>query len=107
LHRRGDVVGLPAPRGGIGHEQGGKRYAVVLQTDELAHLSTVVVAPTSTAAPPRAFRPEIEVRGRRTRVLVEQLRAVDPTRLGRTVGRLSALELHATDEALRDVLALL
>jgi mRNA interferase MazF len=106
LHRRGDVVALPAPRGGIGNEQRGKRYAVVLQSDELAHLSTLIVAPTSTAAPPRAFRPEIEVQGRRTRLLVEQLRAVDPARLGRTVGHLSALELRATDEALKDLLGL-
>ena len=106
MHRRGDVVALPAPRGGTGHEQRGKRFGVVLQSDALAHLSTVILAPTSTAAPARAFRPEIVVRGRPTKLLVEQLRAVDHTRLGETVGRLSAMELRAADEALKDVLGL-
>lgn len=77
-----------------------------MQTDALANLSTVILAPTSTAAPGRSFRPEIMVRGRPTKLLVEQLRAVDQTRLGETVGRLSALELRAVDEALKDVLAL-
>jgi len=46
------------------------------------------------------------VRGRPTKLLVEQLRAVDDTRLGETVGRLSAMELRAADEALKDVLGL-
>ena len=40
------------------------------------------LAPTSTSALAASFRPEIEVLGRRTRVLVEQTAAVDPQRLG-------------------------
>ena len=49
LHR-GDVVALPPPRGAIGHEQKGRRYGVVLQSSDLARLSTVIVAPTSASA---------------------------------------------------------
>jgi len=45
---RGEVYRLPAR--GKGHEQQGRRYAVVLQPDWLA-LSTWVVAFTSTSAP--------------------------------------------------------
>ena len=49
---------------------------------------------TSTAAPPRSFRPTIELQGSSTRVLVEQTTAVSPDLLGESVGRLSASELR-------------
>jgi mRNA interferase MazF len=104
--RRGDVHELPSPRGTAGREQRGRRYAVILQATELLALSTVVVAPTSTSALPASFRPEVDVRGQRTRVLVEQIAAVDPSRLGRRVGRLGADEVPLVDDALRLVLGL-
>lgn len=102
---RGDVHRLRAPRSTRGHEQAGARYAVVLQSDALP-LSTVLVAPTSASARPASFRPEVEVEGETTRVLVEQTTAVDPTRLGDVVDRLLADELHRVDAALGVVLDL-
>jgi mRNA interferase MazF len=103
---RGDVYRLPAARGARGHEQRGTRYAVVLQADELSALSTVVVAPTSTSAHPASFRPEVQVGKTKTRLMVEQLRAVDPQRLGKRAGRLAWEEMEAADSALRLVLTL-
>ena len=102
---RGDVYRLKAPRDTRGHEQGGNRYAIVVQSD-LLPLSTWLVAPTSTSARPASFRPEIEVQGKTTYVLVEQTAAVDPERLGELVGHLSRHELAAVDGALRTVLHL-
>jgi mRNA interferase MazF len=104
--RRGDVYRLRAPRGTRGHEQRGARYGVVLQADELLALSTVIVAPTSTSARAASFRPEVEVSGTRTRVLVEQLGAVDQRRLGDDVGSLNWSELEEVDRALTIVLGL-
>jgi len=103
---RGEVVRLRVPRGARGHEQRDARFAVVVQADELLALSTVLVAPTSTAAPARSFRPVIDVKGRQTRVLVEQITAVSAERLGSSVGRLSAQELGAVDSALEDLFGL-
>jgi mRNA interferase MazF len=103
---RGEVFRLRLPRGARGFEQRGARYAVVVQADELLALSTVLVSPTSTSAPPRSFRPAIEVDGNVTRVLVEQTTAVSPDRLGKTAGRLTAAELRDLDEALALVLGL-
>ena len=103
---RGEVFRLKEPKRARGHEQRGVRFAVVLQADELAPLSTVIVAPTSAAAPPRTFRPEVEVGGRRTRLLLEQIRAVDHSRLGALVGSLSRSDLEDVDIALRAVLGL-
>lgn len=103
---RGEIYRLRAPRNARGHEQQGTRYAVVVQTDALP-LSTWLVAPTSTSARAASFRPEIELKGQPTRVLVEQTTAVDPeARLGELVGRLTADEMLAVDAALRDVLDL-
>jgi mRNA interferase MazF len=100
------VFRLRAPRGTRAREQRGARFAVVVQADELLPLSTVLVAPTSTAAPPRSFRPSIELAGSRTRVLVEETVAVAPDRLGKSAGRLSAQELRAVDAALAVVFGL-
>ena len=61
---------------GVGHEQHGDRLGVVVQA------------------------------GDRTRVLVEQLGAVDATRLGDLAGHLSSEELWGIDEALLTVLDL-
>jgi mRNA interferase MazF len=77
-----------------------------VQADELLAASTVLVSPTSTAAPPRSFRPTIEVQGVQTRVLVEQTTTVSPERLGESVGPLSASELRGLDAALDLVLGL-
>lgn len=102
---RGEVFRLRAPQGVRGSEQAGRRFAVLVQNDDLP-LSTWLVAPTSTSARAATFRPEIVVDGRRTLVLAEQTAAVDPTRLGDSVGFLSFDELRRVDAALRLVLDL-
>ena len=102
---RGEIFRLRTPRGSRGHEQAGVRYAVVVQSDDLP-LSTLLVAPTSTAARAASFRPEVEIAGRVTRVLAEQTAAVDPSRLGDSAGFLTFDELRRVDAALRIVMEL-
>lgn len=102
---RGDIHRLKAPKTPRGHEQRGERYGVILQSDDLI-LSTVLVAPTSTSAVPRIFRPTITIGDEETQVLVEQTSAVAPERLGDFVGQLSVDELAAVDQALRLALEL-
>ena len=103
--RRGDVFRLRLGRR-QGHEQSGARYGVIVQSDALMRLSTVLIAPTSTAARAASFRPEIEIDGNVTRVLVEQTGAIDVTRLGDYHGRLSTEEQWGVDLALETVLDL-
>lgn len=103
---RGEVFRLPPPRAARGREQRGARYAVVLQADEFLHLSTTIIAPTSTSARPASFRPPITLEGYETRVLLEQATVVHPQRLGQSAGRLGALELRVIDEALELILGL-
>jgi mRNA interferase MazF len=104
---RGDVYRLRAPRDAVGHEQRGPRYAVVLQSDDLV-LSTAIVAPTSTTAHRYVFRPEVTVRGEPTRLMLDQLRAVDAENaMGDRVGRLSPSEMLEVNRLLRAVLDIL
>ncbi len=103
--QRGDVYRFKVPKG-VGHEQHGERYGVIVQSDAMLPRSVVVVAPTSRSAKPASFRPEVGVAGEPTRVLVEQLGAVDVQRLGRRVGRLTAEEIWSVDDALLAVLGL-
>jgi mRNA interferase MazF len=104
--QRGEVFRLRAPRGTRGYEQAGQRYGVIVQAYELLSLSTVIIAPTSTRAQPASFRPEVEIDGQRTRVLVEQLGAIDPSRLGKSHGLLAFGELREVDRALAVVVGL-
>jgi mRNA interferase MazF len=82
----------------IGHRAGASTYGTTL--------STMLVAPTSTSAQRAIHRPTIELGGEETRVLVEQTTVVDPQRLGRSAGCLSASEMRDLDEALALILAL-
>ena len=102
---RGEVYQLRAPRDARGHEQRNPRYAVVVQSDQFP-LSTWLVAPTSTSARPASFRPEVEIGRRTTRVLAEHTAAVDPARLGDSLGHLAFDELRRVEAALRLVLDL-
>lgn len=102
---RGDVHVLRPPKDVRGHEQRGRRYGVVLQSDLIA-TSTTLVAPTSTKAQLASYRPEVHIEGRSTLVLVEQMRGVDATRLGPFVGHLSLADMQEIDHALKLILGL-
>lgn len=103
--RRGDVLELRLPKG-VGHEQSGRRFGVIVQSDVFLPRSVVLIAPTSASARPASFRPELVVDGVATRVLVEQVGAVDVNRLGKSIGHASPEEMWGIDEGLLIVLGL-
>jgi mRNA interferase MazF len=102
---RGDAYAVTVPRR-RGHVQHGRRYAVVVQSDDLLTLSTVVVCPTSASTPDASFHPEVTIADERTRVMCEMVGAVDARALGDHVGHLTLDELRSVDEALLLVLDL-
>ena len=102
---RGDVYRFRLPRG-IGHEQHGDRYGVVVQAREFLPRSVVIVAPTSRSARAASFRPEVEIAGETTRILVEQIGAVGAQRLAELAGHLTHEEMWGVDDALLAVLGL-
>ena len=102
---RGDIFDFRMPRG-TGHEQTVKTYGAIVQSDALLPRTVVLVAPTSTRARAASFRPEIDVEGTSTRVLVEHVGAVDVTRLGDLIGRVTTEEQWGIDRSLSTVLGL-
>jgi len=102
---RGDVYRLEVPKG-LGHEQSGDRFGIVVQAGELLPRSVVLVAPTSRSARGASFRPEIEIEGELTKVLEDQVGAVDLQRLGDLAGHLSREEQWGIDDALTTVVGL-
>jgi mRNA interferase MazF len=101
--QRGDAFRIRLPKGD-GQAQHTDRYAVVVQADALLPRSVILMAPTSRSARPASFRPEALIEGQGTRVLVEQVGAVDVSRLGALVGHLTHNEMWDVDEALTTVL---
>ncbi len=102
---RGDVHAITLP-GRRGHVQHGRRFAVIVQADDLLALSTILICPTSTSTPPASFHPEIVVGEERTRVMCEMVGPVDSRVLGEPVGHLTLDEARAVDDALELVLGL-
>ena len=79
---------------------------VIVQANELLPRLVVLVAATSHTARAASFRPEIELLNETSRVLVEQVGAIDAGRLGELVGRVTPEEQWGIDEALTTVLGL-
>ncbi|RJO69474.1 type II toxin-antitoxin system PemK/MazF family toxin [Nocardia panacis] len=103
---RGAIYEIKAAPGARGHEQQGRRLAVIVQSDRFAS-STVIVAMTSTSAGPASYRPEIDVDGVKTRILTDRIYTVDPSRFGDFKGSLDGDELADLDQALMLKLGLL
>ena len=78
----------------------------MLQSNEFEWLNTIVVAPTSTAAQPAIFRPELTLKGKRTRVLLDQVVTADRSRVGAKVGHLAPHEMGEVELALERLLGL-
>ena len=89
-------VDLGAPRG---HEQGGRRYGLVLSPSEMPW-SVATIVPTSTSAALAAFRPVLDVAGTPTVFLVDQARTVDTDDLvGEPVDFLHHADLAVVEQA--------
>ena len=102
---RGDVHQIKLP-GTPGHVQQGRRYAVIVQADDLLALSTVVICPTSRSTFPASFHPEVTIADQPTQILCEMVGAVDVRALGERIEHLSHEELRTVEDALLLVLDL-
>lgn len=82
------------------HEQGGRRFGLVVSPSD-SPLSVATVIPTSRSAGPAVHRPEIDIAGESTRLLVDQVRSID-TRyvVGDPVDYLGRAELADVERAL-------
>lgn len=89
-----------------GHEQRGRRYGLVLSPTSMPW-NVVTIVPTSTSAAPAVFRPELNVAGDPTRLLVDQIRSVDTQYVhGEPVDFFGHDEMEVVERAVRRYLGL-
>ena len=90
----------------VGSEIRKTRPCVVVSPAEMHdHLRTVLVAPMTTAGREAPFRIAITHSGRRGLILLDQVRAVDKTRLVKKLGSASPKTLAATLRTLQEIFA--
>jgi mRNA interferase MazF len=68
-------------------------------------LRTVIVAPMTTKSRPAPFRIALSHAGQKGLILLDQIRAVDKSRLARRLGVVSAKTLATTLDTLQEVFA--
>lgn len=90
----------------VGSEIRKTRPCMIVSPAEMHdHLRTVLVAPMTTAGREAPFRINIAHAGKTGLVLLDQIRAVDKTRLTRKLGAASARTLAATLKTLQELFA--
>lgn len=90
----------------VGSEIKKTRPCIVVSPPEMHdHLRTVLVAPMTTAGRQAPFRIAVTHGGQKGLILLDQLRAVDKTRLAKRLGAVSAKTLSATLATLQEVFA--
>lgn len=79
----------------IGTEIRKTRPALVVSPDDMNQaLPRVIVAPITSNGQPLGCRPEIRLRGKRGRVLLDQIRCVDKVRLVGKIGKVDVALWH-------------
>ncbi len=87
----------------IGSEIKKTRPALVVSPDDMnAALPRVIVAPLTSKGQPLGCHPEVSFEGKHARILLDQLRCVDKSRLA---GKLGAIEPAAWQPILLEMLA--
>ncbi|WP_294045932.1 type II toxin-antitoxin system PemK/MazF family toxin [Sphingomonas sp.] len=85
----------------VGREIQKTRPCLIVSPDQLnARLPTVIVAPLTSGSRPARYRVDIRFQGKDSRIIPEQVRAIDRRRARKLLGELDA-------EAIRDVLRIL
>lgn len=89
-----------------GHEQRGKRLGIVVSPSDMAW-SVATIIPTSTSAGASVFRPRLEIAGRATLALCDQIRTIDTDYVvGEPVAYLGRDDLADVESALSRYLGL-
>jgi mRNA interferase MazF len=92
--KRGDVywVNLDPT---VGSEIQKTRPALVISPDDMnAVLPRVIVAPITSKGQPLGCRPQVELQGRPSRILLDQIRCVDKIRLTGKLGEIDPVLWH-------------
>jgi Growth inhibitor len=71
------------------------RPALIISPDDMnAVLPRVIVAPLISRGQPLGCRPEVEFKGKPSRILLDQIRTIDKQRLGAKMGEIELEQWH-------------
>lgn len=102
--RRGDIY-MADLSPVVGSEQGGMRPVIVIQNDVGNEKSTTVIVAAITSSNKKTLPTHIVIEaeglGRRSTVLLEQIRTIDKQRLDARLGQASKQDMLRLDDALR------
>ena len=91
----------------LGSEIKKTRPCVVVSPQDMNdYLRTVIIAPMTTKGRAAGFRVPITHDGKKSLILLDQMRAIDKTRLVKKLGTIGAKTLHSTLNALQETFAL-
>ena len=97
----------------LGHEQGGRRPVLIIQNDVGNRFSpTTIIAPLTSSISPRAYPTEVRVKAgvdgltKDSAIMLNQIKAIDKSRLDSLIGRLDDPHMRRVDEAIRASLGL-
>jgi mRNA interferase MazF len=103
---RGAVYRVDLGEAKRGHEQRGRRYGLVISPSSMAW-SVATIVPTSRSAQTAVFRPTLDLLGKPTRFLVDQIRSIDSQYVeGDPVAYLERDEMAEIDHAVLGYLGL-
>jgi len=91
----------------LGSEIKKTRPCVVVSPQDMNdHLRTIIIAPMTTKGRSAGFRVPITHDGKKGLILLDQMRAIDKTRLVKKLGTIGAKTLHSTLNTLQETFAL-
>ena len=91
----------------LGSEIKKTRPCVVVSPQDMNdYLRTVIIAPMTTKGRAAGFRVPITHDGKKGLILLDQMRAIDKTRLVKKLGTIGAKTLHSTFNTLQETFAL-
>lgn len=90
----------------VGSEIQKTRPCIVVSPDEINMLKTVIIAPLTSKGFDFLFRPRIEFEGKKGLVVLDQIRAVDKTRLVKKIGRVEKEKAKEIAQTLVEMFAL-
>jgi len=90
----------------VGHEIRKTRPCLVVSPDEMnRHIATVIVAPMTTRGRPYPTRVSCTFGGKKGQVVLDQIRAVDASRLVRRLGAIDSRSMDAVLARLQEMFA--
>lgn len=89
----------------VGAEVKKTRPAVVVSPDEMnRYLRTVIIAPITSSIKNYPSRVGIELQNRQGQIMLDQIRAIDKSRLTRKAGKLNSAQTEEVKRIIREML---